>query len=137
MKLKSYFAESVETALGQARRELGSDAMLMNSQRTGIEFRHLGEYEVVCAVMPESDRGETPQRTESAGMGKGQPLDKLSQEVSVLRRQMERLASILARSGAGMSSVTSNPGLARIFAALTGAEVDADLAYEILLRIGA
>src|SRR5215471_3073881 len=98
MKLKSYFAESVEAALSQARRELGADAILVNSHRTSLEFRHLGEYEVVCAVdsLPGADAnsercGPTPAAV---------PYDKLSQEVSVLRRQMERLSSSLARSGA-------------------------------------
>ena len=136
MKLKSYFAESVETALSQARRELGADAMLVNSHRTSIEFRHLGEYEVVCALTRGRDGGETASQAENVRPAREQPLDKISQEVSVLRRQMERLASALARSGAGMSGLTANPGLAKIFAALTSAELDTDLAYEIVLRMG-
>ena len=136
MKLKSYFAESVEAALSQARRELGADAMLVNSHRTSSEFRHLGEYEVICALTPGSECNQ-PERVENAPpITRGQPLDKLSQEVSVLRQQMERLASALGRSGAGISGLTANPGLARIFAALTGAELDTDLAYEIVLRMG-
>ena len=137
MKLKSYFAESVEDALSQARRELGADAMLVNSHRTSQEFRHLGEYEVVCALTPGCEVEAAAERPENARpAGRGQALDKLSQEVSVLRQQMERLASALARSGPGMSGLTANPGLARIFAALTGAELDTDLAYEIVLRMG-
>jgi flagellar biosynthesis GTPase FlhF len=50
MKIKSYFARTVEGAMATARQELGSDAMLVNSRKTSIETRHLGEYEVVFAT---------------------------------------------------------------------------------------
>ena len=49
MKIKSYFAGSVEAAINQAKQELGEDAMLMNSRKSMPEARHLGEYEVVFA----------------------------------------------------------------------------------------
>ena len=35
MKLKSFFADTIEEAIGQARREMGPDAMLVNSKRIG------------------------------------------------------------------------------------------------------
>ena len=47
MKLKSFFADTIEEAIRLARRELGPDAMLVNSKRAGVEARHLGCYEVV------------------------------------------------------------------------------------------
>src|SRR4051812_30510791 len=55
MKIKSYFAGSVEAAMNQAKQELGDDAMLMNSRKSMPEARHLGEYEVVfaCTALPE------------------------------------------------------------------------------------
>jgi flagellar biosynthesis protein FlhF len=40
----------------KARRELGPDAMLMNSKKTEIELRSLGAYEVVFAIAPEEVR---------------------------------------------------------------------------------
>lgn len=52
MRLKSYYAASVEAALNLARQELGQEAMLLDSHRTKPESRHLGEYEVVCAALP-------------------------------------------------------------------------------------
>src|SRR5262249_44965252 len=92
-----------------------------------------GEYEVVCAVDSLPGAGENSERCPTPA---AVPYDKLSQEVSVLRRQMERLSSSLARSGAAMSTLTANPGLATTFARLTEAELDADLAYEVILRMG-
>lgn len=50
MKLKTYFASSVEEAMVQALSDLGPDALILNSRRTPPEFRQHGEYEVVFAV---------------------------------------------------------------------------------------
>ena len=52
MKLKSFFASSVQAALGMAREELGADALLVNSRKSPPEAKHLGEYDVVAALMP-------------------------------------------------------------------------------------
>jgi flagellar biosynthesis protein FlhF len=134
MKLKSYFADAVETALAQARGELGPEAMLLNSRRTSPEYSHLGAYEIVCAVAPEFGTGRdapygTPPRSDRQSQ-------RLSQEVAELRQQMERLASNLARSSAGISHVAANPALADAFSRLIEAELDPDLAHDIVLRAG-
>jgi hypothetical protein len=50
MRIKSYFAGSIQTAMRQARDEFGDDVMLVTSRITDPEVRHLGEYEVVLAV---------------------------------------------------------------------------------------
>ena len=34
MRLKSYFADTIEEAISQARREMGPEAMLVNSKRS-------------------------------------------------------------------------------------------------------
>ncbi len=134
MKLKSYFADTVEQAISEARREMGPDAMLVHSKRSSPEAEHLGVYEVVCAAatdpVPQPEQAEpvTP-RLPAA------PVDRLVQDVSSLRQQMERLARSLARCGTGMAGIGSDPELARAFAALTDAELDTDLAYEVIGKI--
>ena len=45
--VKSYFATSVPAAIDLARRELGPDALLLNSREAPPEARHLGAIEVV------------------------------------------------------------------------------------------
>jgi flagellar biosynthesis GTPase FlhF len=86
MRLKSYFSGSVEAAMQLARRELGDEAMLVHSRPATPETRYLGAYEVVFGT----DQAPTPapQPTIAAA-----PLgvDRLSQDVSDLRRQIERL----------------------------------------------
>jgi flagellar biosynthesis protein FlhF len=52
VRIKSYFAASVEAAIEQARQELGSEAMLLDSGRTPADRRQLGDYEVVFGLLP-------------------------------------------------------------------------------------
>ncbi|MEZ5351250.1 MAG: hypothetical protein R2762_01310 [Bryobacteraceae bacterium] len=64
MRLKSYFADTVESAMVLAGRELGEDAMLVYSRESSAETRHLGRYEVVFAA----DGGaQTPPRSTPQG----------------------------------------------------------------------
>src|SRR5436305_14903400 len=53
MRLKSYFAESVQDAIDKARTELGPEAMLLNSKKIAPEQHHLGAYEVVFGITDE------------------------------------------------------------------------------------
>jgi flagellar biosynthesis protein FlhF len=47
MRLKSYFADTIEAAMTLAARELGEDAMLVYSREASAEAKYLGNYEVV------------------------------------------------------------------------------------------
>jgi flagellar biosynthesis protein FlhF len=136
MRLKSFFADTIEDAIQRAHLEMGPEAMLVNSKGTAPESRHLGAYEVVCAIERESSSLErvTSSRADSLS---APPVDKLSQEVSELKQQMERLALALSRSGPGMAGIAADPELSKIFATLTQAELDADLAYELVAQMGA
>ena len=141
MKLKSYFAGTVDAALTLARRDLGPEAILVESRRAPAESRHLGQYEVICASLPAQAAGPPPPAAAPPG---GPPflnslrlpaVDKLSQEVSELKRYMEQMALTLSRSSAGMATLRSNPALAAAFNRLVAAEVDPALAHDIVARI--
>lgn len=144
MRLKSFFANSIEEAIRLARQELGPDAMLVNSKRTGVEAKHLGQYEVVvCAETPDSDPEGVLQpdkyRQDHAPVhgntGNSLPVDKLSQDVSDLKQQMEKLALTLARSENGVGSVAFSPDLSRAFTTLTDAELDTEIAYDVVEKL--
>ncbi len=143
MRLKSFFANSVEEAIRQARHELGPDAMLVNSKRTAVEAQHLGAYEVVvCGDAPECG-AEDPDRKRAGHGGRAGssgisalPVDQLSRDVSELKQQMEKLALTLARSGSGMAGIAFDADLSRAFTTLTDAELDTELAYDVVSRIG-
>lgn len=61
MRIKSYFAPSVQSAISIARREFGDDVTLVTSHTAALESRHLGDYEVVFAVE------ETPEAAQKGG----------------------------------------------------------------------
>jgi len=127
MRIKSFFAESIEAAMAQAGKELGAEAMLMNSRRTEPDLQHLGSYEVVCAVAPESKIADTLQSPPSTEV--------LSRELTRLRRQMESLARVIGRSGVSSSGMAFRPELARVYEALGRAEISAEVAQDIVLRL--
>jgi len=50
MRVKSYFASTVEAAIAMASREMGDEAMLVYSREATPETKYLGRYEVVFAL---------------------------------------------------------------------------------------
>ncbi|MGD0435768.1 MAG: hypothetical protein ABSB86_04855 [Bryobacteraceae bacterium] len=136
MKLKSFFADTIEEALSLARREMGPDAMLVNSKRSNGEAKHLGAYEVVVCAEASEHREDARENNRTPSAAAVPNADKLSRDISDLKHQVERLARSLARSGSGLAGIASDPDLSAAFAKLTDAELEADLAYEALCKIG-
>jgi flagellar biosynthesis protein FlhF len=146
MKLKSYFADSVAAAMAEAAKELGDDAMLVNSREAPPEARHLGSCEVVFAIGTASQSGSLPaasvpgsRHTGIAGgasRGEAGLLANLSQEVAELRRQMNRITGVMARShpAAGEQSPLESE-LLRISEGLLDADLSADLVPEVIGRL--
>jgi flagellar biosynthesis protein FlhF len=184
MKLKSYFAETVEQAISRASRELGPEAMLVYSREAHPEARYLGSYEVVFAA-PVAAPSETPavapppppriptppiaaSQAESSqivppklgpgpagtsqreggngrmGAARTPPrksgqitklnedatVEKLSQELAVMRRQMDRMMTAFARGSAPPHS--GSP--AGVLAALDPL-IEAGISQEIVDRL--
>ena len=121
MKIKSYFAKSVEAAILEARQELGSDAMLVTSRRAAPESRHLGEYEVVFGVVSNRAPAEMPKRG-------GQDL---SDELQALRSQLDDIGRQLA-GRAPAAAVAAASEIATIQDALLASDMAPDLAREFL-----
>src|SRR4051794_9785614 len=99
MRLKSYFAGTVESAICLARQEMGEDAMLVNSRRTSPEARHLGAYEVVFAAAQDAP----PERKQSAPASSPveQPSPSLLTEMAEMRRQLAKVSAQVTRSSGG------------------------------------
>ena len=122
MKIKSYFASSVEQAIQQARQELGMEAMLVTSRRAAPESRHLGAYEVVFGA-PVSEESASPR-----------PASKdLSADLQVLRSQLEDIKRVLQLNNARAQS--SEPELEELFRELMAADLDSNLARQITAEV--
>ncbi len=142
MKLKSYFAATVGSALSLARRELGGEAVLVQARPAPPEARHLGQCEVVVAAAPPESATECTSKP-----GAGEPAvpdgderraSRLGGELAELRRDVQRMAALVARAGlvsAGLQPLTAE--LAELFSILVAAEVDAELAQDIISRLRA
>ena len=89
MKIKSYFADSVEEAIQEARQELGPEAMLITSRRSSAENRELGAYEVVFGLSGGANGQVTRQRPTTAKTAD------LAGELQNLRAQLEEIKSAL------------------------------------------
>jgi flagellar biosynthesis GTPase FlhF len=124
----------------QARRELGSDATLVTSHSAGPEARHLGQYEVVFATeLPEAadidGRGGSSRVTPAPTAA--QPLspsasDSMLAEIRDLRRLFQSWRQASMRSAGQPHWITGNPELEEVYAELIQAEVDPDLAQQLL-----
>jgi flagellar biosynthesis protein FlhF len=131
MRMKSYFASSVEAAIAQARSEMGPEALLVNSRKSPPEARSLGEYEVVFAVLPEHPEEKSaapaiavPDNSETAQQ------DPVMRELARLRRQMEEMGCALNGLNARALSAAA-PEFAEAFARL----LENDFSIEIAKRI--
>ena len=133
MKIKSYFARTVEDAMAMASQELGPDAMLMNSRKALPEARHLGEYEVVFATgaLPAGATGGLPETVVSPALP--DPGDRLSKEVAELKKELEGMRRAITRSAfAAAPWPGAPPDLSDACAQLVAGDVAPELARDIV-----
>jgi len=137
MRIKSFFAASVEAAIEDARRELGPEAMLIQSRVAPADARSLGEYEVVCALLPadaearNANTRSTSSRPVKTDAG-GADLSRLTVEIDSLRSTVERLQSTVVRSQRIASPFATGSALHPLWKALLDAEVEPDLARDLM-----
>jgi flagellar biosynthesis protein FlhF len=154
MKIKSYFAKSMDEAISKARVELGADALLLNTRRLPDSGSGAG-YEVVMGVAGGAPAHEiagidvetsappratlrvtpAPPRPAAATSAASGPA---TAEMEKLRAQMDDLQNLLVRSARSQwTSQQSVPEVAEIFARLDAAEVDPVLSRDIAARLEA
>jgi flagellar biosynthesis GTPase FlhF len=72
MRIKSYYGDTMDAAMLAASRDMGEDALILNTRETPPEFRHAGRFEVVCAcadrdaALPPTMVAAPPQSTVAA-----------------------------------------------------------------------
>ncbi len=127
MRIKSFYANTVEGAVALARREMGAEAMLVESRRAPSEARHLGEYEVVCALVPEAEASR------AAVEGGAAHDDRLALELAEMRRQLDLMGKTITRSAwSGARWASAHPEISEWHARLMATDMDGDVVQEIL-----
>ena len=139
MKIKSYYARTVEDAMAAARKEMGAEAMLVNSRKTPVEARHLGEYEVVFASIGTASpvtEASLSLPGESSFSTPAQP-DRLTTEVAELKKELEGMRRAITRTACAPAQwVGVSQDISDAYAALTAAEVSPELAREVVQAAG-
>jgi flagellar biosynthesis protein FlhF len=142
MRLKSYFAGTVEAAMALARRELGEDAMLVQSRRASPEARYLGDYEVVFALA--GPEGAPPKPAGEARPGappaaspppENTAVERLASEIASLKNRLEQLSATLGEGRSGKAPGGVPASLHHVLSALIAAEVSPELAEEMVSAI--
>lgn len=133
MKMKSFFARTVEEAVAQARREMGPEALLVNSRKAPPEARGLGEYEVVFALLPEDEPVAKEAVRPAAPPPAPSSSDLVTLELSRLRKQVEEMGSSLTGlKGHEPSSAVPAPEFTEIYSRLLAHDFSTEVAQEIL-----
>jgi len=164
MKIKTYFAKSVDEAIAKARVELGSEALLLNTRKITGTGAGAG-YEVVMGVAGAA--GPAPAREFSAPVRaaagvaapvppnparatfavaretalpreESAPRAEVTSEMEKLREQMDELQSLLVRSAKNAwAAQRSVPEVADLHDRLIASEVDPILSKDIADRLEA
>jgi len=142
MKLKTYYADTVESAVEQAREELGPETMIVYSRKADKAMRHLGQYEVVFATEEAPARATAPQaspvesapQTAPAEAQVPIPWGSFLQEIAELRRQVERMAGAIHRP-APVTPALQNPEIRRISMLLAEEGFQGDVIDQLLQRV--
>ncbi len=133
MRIKSYFADSVQEAIDKARMELGPDTMLISSRQTDRELKDLGSYEVVFGVAQET--AQTFSISSEAKSTRSQSSVPNSEivlrELAELRQEIESFRQSVTRSSMARGNQSLAPELSNTFDRLTTAGFSADLAQQL------
>ncbi len=133
LHIKTYFSSTVEAAFTLARRELGPEAMLLNSRLAPEEARHLGRYEVVFATVPEKEEEISHPAPSCAAT---------PQEASSLPQQLEQngveptLVREIAQAAQANSTQTSGTADSELFRKAVLAEMEARLKVDPSVGVG-
>lgn len=147
MKIKSYFAESIQGAMEKARVELGPDAMLVSSKKVDSELRHLGAYEVVFGLTQDSmparnalraavpvEASEPARPLLEAAPAPPARADHLVQELADLRKQIETVSRSVTRQNYQLrwTGANASPELQELHAQLLAADFSDEMAQDLV-----
>ena len=145
MRIKSYFAKSVDLAMAQAREELGPEAMLLNTRKAPPDQLGGGGYEVIFGVAGESPAvrsmvaptaavpaAEAQRRVENSAP------EHFTAELGRLHDQIDEIRNLIVRSSqAQLTAGRTVPELADVYAHMMAADVEPALAKDIVDRLEA
>lgn len=141
MRIKSYFAKSVDQAMAQAREELGPEAMLLNTRKTPADQFDGGGYEVIFGLAEESPAvisSGPPIGAASAAEAESRAPEHFATELGRLHNQIDEIRNMIVRSSRAQLTIGRTvPELADVYAHLRSADVEPALSKDIVDRLEA
>jgi len=145
MRIKSYFARSVDQAMAQAREELGPEAMLLNTRKAQVDQIEGGGYEVIFGLAGESPEAPgivTPEAAapvaEVESRIEQRAPEHFAAELGRLHNQIDEIRDLLVSSSRAQLTIGRTvPELADVHARLRSADVDPALSKDIIDRLEA
>jgi len=135
-RIKTYTAESMPKAIFMARRELGEDAILIQSKKIDRPADPSKQYEVTFGLIPGGE--EAPPEPEPRPPAAIQPEEEsprnaeLAAQLGALRRELQTLQSMFLHSSMGKGScVKESDGLPSVYSVLVRNNVDPDIAADL------
>jgi flagellar biosynthesis protein FlhF len=133
IRVKSYFANTVEEALVLGRQDFGDDALLLDSKRTREGEEHLGAYEVVIGC----PQGETPANPASAPASpSGEPAGRPAVDVPGIHAELERMSNLIRHLAANTLGARM-ADLQPLAAELVRADLAPELVHQVIHSIQA
>jgi flagellar biosynthesis protein FlhF len=136
MKIKAYFANTVEAAVQRAGEELGEGALLLGAKTAPPEHANLGRYEVTFGIAAEETAAvTTPEPSTPAPSVTENPVDsrRYADDLDGIRRQLEELRASLHLYHGATPPPKLVPPFAWMFNRLLQSGMDAPLAADLLL----
>ena len=94
MKIKAYFANTVEAAVQRASQELGDEALLLGARPAPAESAKLGRYEVTFGIPGNaSSTSGAPPADSQAPLRTGPVTSSVQDDLRALRRRMREVAA--------------------------------------------
>jgi flagellar biosynthesis protein FlhF len=133
-RIKTYVAESVPHAMTLARREMGEDAILIQTRRSDTSDASR-QYEVTFGVVPGAGPAPRPIRgaEKSVSPEPAASDPEVARQLESLRRELAALQTMLRQSSFGKPlGPQDNEAAAEVYAVLLGNDIDEDLASELV-----
>jgi flagellar biosynthesis protein FlhF len=136
MRIKSYFADAVSDAVQAARKEMGEDAMLVETRKAPPGSQHLGGYEVVFGVTGADHPGGALAKPVHAALP---PADmaRLTVEMAQMRRQLEGIRLAMRSGLTAPRWLLPSSTLADVFSTMLAADIAGEVAQTIVERLHA
>jgi flagellar biosynthesis protein FlhF len=134
MRIKSYFADAISDAVQAARREMGDEAMLMETRKASPESAHQGAYEVVFGVATSEPGQSLLVKPVSAALAPPE-MARLSAEMTQMRRQLEGIRLAMRSGLTAPRWLLPSSSLSDVFSSLLAADISGEVAQMVVDRL--